>query len=253
MANAYATIVKRQDPPNNGGNNGGNNNGGNNNGGNNNGGNNGGNNNGNGGGAQPTQPPNSQQSGSNSASSTSTSSIPDSVPAGGILMIDPPNTASSSYYKIHPSEFITFRWNFTSLVATPSSLTVVASCPENGNTYPVGPTDGSRNTINGAATQVVWNPYQWQQQPGQPKFAVAEYQLKIYAGDPGARPLPGRLTPYSGTKFGMYLPAAATPLAEWTCTTCSGAVEALSQPAGLSIFMSLVIVLITTMGMLRAH
>ncbi|WOO81577.1 uncharacterized protein LOC62_03G005099 [Vanrija pseudolonga] len=237
MVNAYATVVARQAPG-----------GGNNNGGNNNAGG------GNGAAASPTPAPNPQQSQSASASTSSTSSIsiPDSVPAGGILMIDPPNTASQSFYKIHPSEYITFRWNLTSLVVTPTSLTVIASCAANGNTYPVGPTDGTQNTIKGDSTQVVWNPYQWAQVPGQPAFAVATYQLEIYdEGGPGARARPGRFSPYTGTKFGMYLPQSPVPLDQWTCTTCSGAIRALGEPAGLSIFMSLLIVLITTFGMLR--
>lgn len=105
MVNAYATVVARQAP---GGGNGNNNAGG-------------GNNNAGGGGSNapsPTPAPNPQQSQSASASTSSNSSIsiPDSVPAGGIIMIDPPNTASQSFYKIHPSEYITFRWNLTSLV-----------------------------------------------------------------------------------------------------------------------------------------
>lgn len=96
----------------------------------------------------------------------------------------------------------------------PTSLTVVAYCSQNGNTYPVGPTGGTSNTIPGNQSQVVWNPYEWSTREGQIPFAMASYTLKIYdeRGE-GSKPQGGYLAPYSGTIFGMYLPKAYTPLA----------------------------------------
>lgn len=96
----------------------------------------------------------------------------------------------------------------------PKTLTVVASCAANGNTYPVGPTDGKQNVFDGNTTEVHWCPYEWQQVPGQPAFAAASYTLKIYdeRGD-GTPRKGGWLSPYSGTIFGMYLPQPYTPLA----------------------------------------
>ncbi len=95
----------------------------------------------------------------------------------------------------------------------PSNLTVVASCSANGNTYPVGPTDGAQNVFDGNTTEIHWVPYDWEQVPGQPRFAAASYVLQIWdERGPGSARKGGWLTPYSGTKFGMYIPQAYVPL-----------------------------------------
>lgn len=96
----------------------------------------------------------------------------------------------------------------------PTSLTVIASCGANGNTYPVGPTASPGNVLPGNATQVVWNPWQWEQQPGATPFAEATYVLKIWdERGPQATVRGGYLSPYAGTEFAMYRPAPYTPLA----------------------------------------
>ena len=107
-----------------------------------------------GGGNQPQPQPQAQ-------SQSSSSSIPASAPAGGLTITQPPQTATS-FYKIAPSQPITFAWNFTYLLATPASLTLSA-VGENGNTYPVGPTNG---IIPGTATSVIWDPYSYNQNSG---------------------------------------------------------------------------------------
>lgn len=95
----------------------------------------------------------------------------------------------------------------------PQSLTVIASCAANGNTYQVGPTDGSRNTISGNSTQVVWNPWQWEQSAGATPFAQATYVLKVWdERGPQATVRGGYLSPFAGAQFAMYRPAAYTPL-----------------------------------------
>src|SRR5262245_58772807 len=109
----------------------------------------------------PQQPPNqqppNQPSPSPSASNT-TSAIPQTAAAACLTITQPPQTATS-FFKIAQGQYITFAWNFTSLLSTPTHLTLSAVC-ENGNTYPVGPTDG---IIPGTATSVVWDPYGYDQ------------------------------------------------------------------------------------------
>jgi hypothetical protein len=95
------------------------------------------------------------------SSSAPTTSIPDSVPAGALTITQPPQTATS-FYKIAPSQLITFAWNFTDLLVTQTSLTVSA-VGQNGFTYPVGATDGH---LAGTATSVVWDPYSYNQNAG---------------------------------------------------------------------------------------
>jgi hypothetical protein len=64
--------------------------------------------------------------------------------------------------------------------ATPTSLTLIASCSLNGNTYPVGPVTPGGNTIPATQTQIVWNPYEYEQQAGAVPLAVATYVLKVW-------------------------------------------------------------------------
>lgn len=85
------------------------------------------------------------------ATSAPTVSVPETAAAGGLLFTQPPQTAAASYYKIAPSNPVTFGWNFTSVIVYPTSLTVSAYCQSNGNSYPVGPTNG---VIPGHATDV---------------------------------------------------------------------------------------------------
>jgi hypothetical protein len=112
--------------------------------------------------------------------SSSTISIPNSAPAGGLTITQPPQTATS-FYKIAPSQFITFAWNFTDLIVTPTSLTISA-VGQNKNTYPVGPTNG---IIPGSATSVVWDPWSYNQNSGnQVSFGAFCFYLYTFRRSP---------------------------------------------------------------------
>jgi len=181
---------------------------------------------------QPTQSASASQS-----SSSATSSIPDSVPVGGITITKPPQTATS-FFKIAPSQQITFAWNFTQLLVTQTSLTLSA-VGENGNTYPVGPTDGK---IPGTATSVVWDPWGYNQNAGSsPTLAMGTYNLKVW-GDlgPDAVRSPGQLAPNTALQFALYTPQSYTPIASgWQCPTCNAALSAIAyNPAFLGIMLT---------------
>jgi len=141
----------------------------------------------------------------------------------------------------------------TSLYVTPTHLTIIASCSANGNTYPVGPTASPSNTIPANQSSISWNPYEWEQVPGATPFAEATYVLKIWDEQgPGAEIKGGYMSPYSGTEFAMYRPGNYTPIASgWQCTGCSSAFETLSQPAGIALFTSFVIMLFSAWNVLR--
>jgi hypothetical protein len=142
-------------------------------------------------------------------SSTSSLRIPQTAPAGGLSITQPPQTATS-FFKIAPSQPITFGWNMTYVLATPTHLTVSAVC-ENGNTYPVGPTDG---IIPGTATQVVWDLFAYQQANPNKPLAQASYSLTIWdERGPTAALRPGYLQQNSALKFALYTPEAYTPIA----------------------------------------
>ncbi|KAI5451921.1 hypothetical protein NCC49_001222 [Naganishia albida] len=173
---------------------------------------------------------------------TATTSIPATAAAGGLTMTQPPSTASASFYKIASANYVTFGWNLTSLYVTPESLTVIATCTQNGNTYKVGPTNAAGeidNVVPGTATQIVWNPWEYEQQAGATPLAAATYTLSVWdERGPGATVAGGRFSPYSGTQFALYRPQQYTPLSEWNCSTCSSATRIASNPAFLAIFIT---------------
>jgi len=182
-------------------------------------------------------------------SSTSAIQIPQTAPAGGLTITQPPQTATS-FYKIAPSQFITFAWNFTYVLATPTSLTLSA-VGDNGNTYPVGPTNG---IIAGTSTSVVWDPWAYNQNTGgRPTLGMGTYTLKIW-GDQGsdAPRAPGYLQPNTALKFGLYTPQPYTPIASgWSCLACSSADSLSCHPAFLGVMITFVIMVLSGWGILR--
>lgn len=135
------------------------------------------------------------------------------LPAGGLSITEPAQTAQASYYKIAPHETITFGWEFTSLTATPSRLYVVASCSKNGNTYPIAP---SPSGIPGDARSVTWYPYGYRmdaQKHGDPDLVADKYRLIIY-DDKGPTGVAkgGEFQANNMAEFSMYFPKKYTPL-----------------------------------------
>ncbi|KAG1886187.1 hypothetical protein F4604DRAFT_1725083 [Suillus subluteus] len=182
---------------------------------------------------------------SGSASLVNGSTPMPTIPTGaqpGIITITMPPIQSNSYYKIAPSEYVTFGWNFSSLVVTPTALTV-AAVGANGNTYPVGPTDG---VIPGTAQSVVWYPYGYQTANPSLPLAQESYTLHIWAqGGPSAFPSPGYLEPNSELEFAMYTPQAYTPLTSgWQCAGCSGALPQLKINSALPGVVAMIIIML---------
>lgn len=158
----------------------------------------------------PTTNSPTQATSSAPATSQSVFLIPPNAPAGGILMTQPPQTAVS-FYKIGSSQTITFGWNFTSLFRDPQSLTVSAIC-DNGNTYPVGPTDG---VLPGTATQLLWDVQAWQENNPQLPLAQGTCTLTMW-DERGATalPSPGFMQTFNDLQFGLYTPQPYTALAD---------------------------------------
>lgn len=122
-------------------------------------------------------------------------------------MTQPPQTAQASYYKIAPSNIITFGWNWTDIYVTPSTLMVSAVCTDNGYTYTIA------TGLPGTVTSVTWDPYSYAQSPGALQLAQATYTLHINdERGPQAIGSPGFFNAYSGLKFALYKPGQAIPL-----------------------------------------
>ncbi|KAI0252905.1 hypothetical protein BJV78DRAFT_1123730 [Lactifluus subvellereus] len=187
-----------------------------------------------------------------SAATSSALSIPQSAPAGLLTITQPPQT-TIAFFKIAPSQPITFAWNFSYVLSTPASLTVSAIC-ENGVTYPVGPTNG---IIPGAATSVVWDAYAWQQNNPNSPLAQATYTLEIFDNrGPGSSRAPGLLQPNNALRFALYTPQSYTPIASgnlltgWQCTGCNNAALA-AHPAFFCVCLTIFVMFASGLAILR--
>ncbi|KAJ7665684.1 hypothetical protein B0H14DRAFT_3539566 [Mycena olivaceomarginata] len=99
---------------------------------------------------------------------SNTPSIAQTDPPGFASITQPPQTATS-FFKIAENQMITIAWNLTSVLATPTSLTLSAVC-DNGNT-------------------VVWDIYSYNQANPGTKLAQASYTLHM-CGTTAAPPRP---------------------------------------------------------------
>ncbi|KAJ7053309.1 hypothetical protein C8F01DRAFT_1167029 [Mycena amicta] len=176
-------------------------------------------------------------------------SIAQTLPPGGATITQPPQTATS-FFKIAPNQMITFGWNLTSVLQTPTSITISAVCA-NGNTYAVGPDEQGR--VPGTATQVVWDVYSYQQAHPGTQLAQAEYTLHMFdERGPTATQRAGFMSPNTALTFALYTPQGYTPIASgWTCTGCNGAVA--TRPALFGILITLLVMLVSGMRVFRTR
>ena len=107
-------------------------------------------------------------------------------------MVYPPITASASLFKIPPTPGqgqITFRWSYSDVIATPTSLTLqgasaslqvalmrAAYCSQNGYSYPIGPTSG----IPGSQTTYAWDIASYQAAAGATPLIQASYTFRAF-------------------------------------------------------------------------
>ncbi|KGO44996.1 hypothetical protein PEX1_028680 [Penicillium expansum] len=160
-----------------------------------------------------------------SKTTTSSISIDPAAAAGGVSMITPASS-STTYYKI--GQDVTFVWNYTSLSVTPSAVNVVASCSMNSMTY----TLSSNMTVKQTGS-LVWDTGKYQSSATIP-LLTASYTLIVYdaSKEISDTASAGYLSSQNGGYvFGMYTPQAYTPLNEFKCATCSGALSETSRLA----------------------
>jgi len=189
--------------------------------------------------------PSSSVSGSGGSS---TLSIPQTAPAGVLSVTQPPQT-TIAFFKIAESQPITFAWNTSYVLSTPTHLTVSAVC-ENGNTFPVGPTNG---IIPGNALSVVWDVYSWQKNNPNSPLPQATYTLEIYddRGPDSARST-GLLQPNSALRFALYSPQPYTPISSgWQCSGCHSGIPPTAHPAFLCICLTIFVMFASGFAVLR--
>lgn len=122
-------------------------------------------------------------------------------------MIEPPaSEAQSTYYKI--GDFVTFKWNYTSLSVTPTGINVIASCSVNNQEYTLTTNETVKET-----GEVIWDTGAYQANATAP-LLTETYTLLVYDVDREPKEVapPGHLGGFSQFMFGMYTPQPYTPL-----------------------------------------
>ncbi|EEA24896.1 hypothetical protein TMatcc_007996 [Talaromyces marneffei ATCC 18224] len=158
-----------------------------------------------------------------STTHSTTISVDPRLPAGGASMTNPAST-TTTYYKI--GQNVTFGWNFTSVLVTPSAVNVIASCRSNSATYTL-----ASNVSYSNATSVVWETDNYGADSQSP-LLTAHYTLIIYEAGTSPTDIPsaGKLGAASYT-FAMYSTQAYTPLSSYVCVTCNSAVSTMDRQA----------------------
>ncbi|KHO00852.1 uncharacterized protein MAM_01630 [Metarhizium album ARSEF 1941] len=184
--------------------------------------------------ATPTGKLGTIANGAKKGNSTRTQFPPDAPPAG--ISIQTPNTnlQPSGLYKI--SDYITWSWNYTSLLATPSAIDIIVSCSAASETWTL-----TSNMSFETAVYYVWDSKN-QANDVQKPLGVQQYTLIVKDSDASITELPaaGSLGANAQYSFGMYTGQPYTPYADWSCSgMCSAALSASDRQAiGLAILTS---------------
>ncbi|MCJ1321899.1 hypothetical protein MMC15_007244 [Xylographa vitiligo] len=162
-----------------------------------------------------------KQAGNKTSSAPETTSIDPRLPAGGIEMLTPAAIAPASYYKI--GDQITFGWNYTSLIVTPTAIDILATCSGCVSAYTLANNASVKETGS-----VVWDTSGYA--TGTNPLLTESYTLIIHdAAQPTtAAAQAGYLGTYDSFMFGMYIPQPYSDLGmdiDFVCATCSGALS----------------------------
>ncbi|KAL6862112.1 hypothetical protein J3F83DRAFT_746742 [Trichoderma novae-zelandiae] len=164
---------------------------------------------------------------------------PADSPPGSVVM-QTPNVfaAAAALYKI--GDYITWGWNYTNILGTPTAIDVLISCSTASETW----TLTSNMTFKPSAA------YTWdssvQESSVESPLPVAMYTLIIKDSDAAISSAPdaGYLGTFSGFTFGLYTPQPYVPFPEWRCDACNAALSKFDhQVLGFAITMGLVTVL----------
>lgn len=145
----------------------------------------------------------------------------------------PVTTLTSAIYKI--GDYVTFKWNYTDLTATPTGVNVIASA----STSSLGASTWTLTSNMTFETEAAftWDTaaFQTQALQDQKPLLVEMYTLYIYDAESAAVTATagyGSLTGNAALTFGLYTGQAYTPLASgWVCGTCSAALSSNERQA----------------------
>lgn len=135
---------------------------------------------------------------------------------GGINMIEPDIFQAPFIYKL--GDVITFKWNMTSVKATPTAINVEAYNDANKHYYTIA------GNISAKETSVEWDT----EKDLDAEFPLMEarYTLNIYdaaAATKTEQAKAGGLNPFRNLQFGLYKPKAPVKNEDFKCIGCSSA------------------------------
>ncbi|KKZ63751.1 hypothetical protein EMCG_01940 [[Emmonsia] crescens] len=150
--------------------------------------------------------------------------VPFDAPVGGIKIIEPAITDGPTYIKIGTKA--TFKWNYTSLLISPSAVDVIAFCSKNSHSYTI-----SGNMTVQPTADIKWDTGVFS--TSDVPLLTEDYTLFVYdnSRSPSDPPEPGRLGSQSQFTFGMYHPQPYTPRNEFVCAGCSAAISDMERQA----------------------
>jgi len=137
---------------------------------------------------------------------------------------------------------VTFGWNYTGIQATPTAIDIMATCTANQQLYTIA----TNQTFVNATGSVTWDTGAYQSTAVSDPLLTETYTLIIYdaASSISATAQPGYLAVYNQFTFGMYTPQPYTPLSDYQCATCSGALGDLERKAlGMVVGMCVITVM----------
>lgn len=163
---------------------------------------------------------------------------PPESPPGNVVMQTPNVFAGSALYKI--GDFVTWGWNYTNILGTPTAVDVLISCSTASETWTL-----TSNMTFKTSAEYVWDSSVQATDVAQP-LPVAMYTLIIKDSDAAISTVPdaGYLGTFSSFTFGLYTPQPYVDFPQWHCDACNAALSKFDhQVLGFAVTMGLVTVL----------
>ncbi|KAL7905796.1 hypothetical protein GGI35DRAFT_123222 [Trichoderma velutinum] len=160
------------------------------------------------------------------------------APPGNVVMQTPNVFAGSALYKI--GDYITWGWNYTNVLGTPTAVDVLISCSTASETWTL-----TSNMTFKTSVSYVWDTSVQATSVEEP-LPVAMYTLIIKDSDAAISsiPDPGYLGTFNTFTFGLYTPQPYVPFPDWHCDACNAALSKFDhQVLGFAVTMGLVTVL----------
>ncbi|TEA13210.1 hypothetical protein C8034_v005030 [Colletotrichum sidae] len=159
-------------------------------------------------------------------------------PSGGVKMIEPATAGGAiNLYKI--GDYVTWKWNYTDLQASPTAIDVLVSCSSLSQTWTL-----TQNMTFAQPASYTWDTSVQATDPAAP-LRNAQYTLVIYdaASSVSATAVPGYLGVSNPLQFGMYSGLPYQNLSDWKCPGCeSGASTVDNRALGMALGMSILTV-----------